>query len=106
MAVDILVRQPPFGNSADRVLSVWKVEQVCKDSPRNSRSSPFIHLRAQNARATVAPFGMRAKFRSLVGPNENFLSGSFRGMSRKGFYSGEIAVGQICPVWAGESTRQ
>lgn len=47
MAINVLVRQPPFRNSADRVLSVWEVEQVCKDGPRNSRSSPFIHQRAQ-----------------------------------------------------------
>lgn len=47
MAVNVLLRQPPFSNSADRVLGVWKVEQVCKDRPRNSRSSQFIHLRAR-----------------------------------------------------------
>jgi hypothetical protein len=47
MAVNVLVWQPPFSNSADRVLSVWKVEQVCKDGPRNSRSSPFVHQRAR-----------------------------------------------------------
>lgn len=47
MAVNVLVGQPPFSDSADRVLGVRKVEQVCKDRPRNSRSSPFVHQRAR-----------------------------------------------------------
>jgi hypothetical protein len=47
VTAEVLFWQPPFSNSADRVLGVRKVEQVCKDSPRNSRSSPFIHERAR-----------------------------------------------------------
>lgn len=43
LALDIQLRQPPFGNSCQRVLGVRMHEQVVEDCPRNAGSPEFRH---------------------------------------------------------------